>query len=73
MDLNLPIIAFFSNQVIEKGKELTFDYNARKTEEHQEKKKKKNEENPDADDEEDEPPPVFGCRCGAETCKGFYF
>lgn len=66
MDLNLPTIAFFSKDVIEKGKELTFDYNVRKTEENAEKK-----EQEDYDDG-DEPPPVFGCKCGAESCKGFY-
>lgn len=74
MDLNLPTIAFFSKEVIEKGKELTFDYNVRKTEENEARKQNDSAEAASGDEEEEqEPPPVFPCRCGAEKCKGFYF
>lgn len=70
MDINLPIIAFFSNRLIQKGEELTIDYNVRKTEENEEKKRRQEEE--EVLDEDEKIPAVFGCKCGTDSCRGFY-
>lgn len=71
MDLNLPTIAFFSQRVINKGEELTFNYNL-----------KRDDLNVDrgSDDEDEEKENTHNdtslgseCKCGSENCKKTYF
>lgn len=83
MDLNLPTIGFFSKRVINRGEELSFDYNMNRADAHREELKARarnkragsegSSVSGDSGISTKTPEPAkWACKCGTVNCRTFY-